>query len=446
MAIALRGTGTVGPNSNGTSTSISLPSGVTAGDVSIINFIQCSSKLASGTIQTLTPPAGWTALYNYNGCVICYRVYQAGDPTSGISCSSTEANWWESACVAYSGCDASPIDQFKMCVASTVGGTFGNKRNKIEAPSVQAAFNAGMYVGCFAKGGPGTSGNTVGTPSGLTSRAGSNNGPVLKICDLALTDGTPTGPYTASITAQDDVCFGGSIILKASGASAATAAAARPILGGFHQKQLNVNTFTLPLEYLDVQDQDLLLFCVDSPDTVTSVPSGFSLVANSVSGSAVAYSKIWSTGDSKTPAFNFSGTNYKDMTTALFRKSGVSASNVSIDQSGSNSSTGSGARTVSPPSMTPANAAELLFLYWGTAGAASGAWSSQPTLTVFEEAGNANTPCNVGYVLPASSPTGTINDTWTRGAGSDTLTAFGVLLTVGGAAGAGAGKSNFLAF
>jgi hypothetical protein len=213
-----------------------------------------------------------------------------------------------------------------------------------------------------------------------------------------------------------------------------------------------VSSYTLMLNYIDVQDQDLVLFLFDSADTATVVPTGFVQISGAVSGSANGYYKVWSTGDSKSPAWTFSAANYKDMYTVCLRKSGSGLVNPTIDQATANSSTGSGARTASPNSMTPADAAELLLLFYGTGNSASGAWSSPPTVTVTLDIGNANAPANLFYILPAASPSGTLNDTWTRAAGaSDTLTALGILIKTssgggGGGGGAGAGGGGFLVF
>lgn len=64
---------------NGTSHSITLPSGATAGDVLLVLF-RISED--SSSVTTITPPAGWTAEGSHTATRVLSRTHVGGDPSS----------------------------------------------------------------------------------------------------------------------------------------------------------------------------------------------------------------------------------------------------------------------------------------------------------------------------------------------------------------------------
>lgn len=369
MAIAFRSTST-GSSTNSTTSTISLPAGTTTGDVTVMFAQQASPATgASGAVPTMTAPSGWTVLNAVNGVIVCWRAYQAGDPSTGITFTSSLTNWWESLAVTYSGCDTTaPIDASCACWAQTANTVSATKFGFYRAPSILPNFNADVLLTLASNGG--SSGGTITPPGGVTQRANTSVGPALNVCEKVLTDGSPTGDFDATgFASANDSHFGMSIALKTAGATAATLAAPRPTFGALWNYDNNAASFTVPLDHLGVQNGDLVLLFTSGLSSV-SLLSGWTQLAGSVQGARIFY-RTWSIGDSTTPAFTVTGGNYVSADAVVLRKAGASAINPTIDTSGINSATG----TVSTPSLTPAAAAEMLLAYFGTRVANAGTWS-----------------------------------------------------------------------
>lgn len=445
MAISVRATST-GPSNNSTTTSISLPSGTTTGDVTFICYKHELGVAWGGTtIRTYTAPSGWTVLVASNSVIVCYRAFQVGDPTTGITATSSAAGWWESIAITYSGADtASPVDTSNPEFQFNSNFTGTQARSICRAPSVCPNYNGSQLLCIFAEGG--SSGKALSLPAGLTARVNTAIGPNIRMADKTLTDGTITGPFDSTVTSPaGNVQFGMQIAVKASGAAGATLAAAQPVVSGFATSVQNVSTRVIPLEELNVQDGDMVCVFMNGPDAVTSVPTGFT--GRSTTLGAQLYTKLWATGDSKAPSFGFGAINYKSFDVALVRKMGVSANPVSFDTQSASSNSGIGSAVGTAPSITPAGANELLFVYIGTQESAAGAWSSVTGGLIDEDicAGGPNARCS--WVQGAASPTGTFSATNTH-ASTVNIAALSALFKVGSGGGGGGSSAvgNFLSF
>jgi len=448
MVIAVRGTPTTGPNSNASSTSISLAAGVTTGDVSIIAYVQARNSYGGGgiTIPVITPPAGYTVLYNQGPMCVCWRAFQGGDATTGISASSTVSDWWESASITYSGLDTSnPIDASNFCNFLSSTATFAVKGSLYRAPSLNPNYDGSRLLCIFASAG--SSGLTIPLPSGLTAQANTGSGPALRLADKALSNGTPTGDFEASVSSPSVLHFGMQIALKASGAAAATLAAARPaICGLYNELTASATPFnqTLLLEQINVQDGDIVAVLISGPEFVTTPPSGYTARASSNLG-ALLYTKTWSTGDSKSPVFTFdgnSGSHYRGIDVALIRKVGVDVNSVNFDQVAQATASGTTTVTVTVGTLTPANANELLIVFFGSSTTNGGTISSVTGGLTVEENNPAGPLSYYGWAQPPANPTGSFSATWASAGAAYSVAAFAALFLVGTGTGGGGGGGS----
>jgi len=429
VAISVRATST-GASANATTGTISLPAGTTTGDVTFIAYFQTMTNYNTGTVPTMTPPTGWTVLYNFGSSVVCYRAFQGGDPSTGITCTSTATNWWESVAITYSGADTTtPIDCFAANPRfAGSGGTFAILPLLCRAPSLNPNYNNSRLLCIFSEGG--SAGTTIALPSGLTAQVNTAVGPALRMADKVLTDGTPTGTFDATVTgAKANLFFGMSIVVKASGAAAATLASAQPTVCGFCNDELNTSTVTLLLDRLNVQNNDLVVFAASGPDTVTSPPSGYTQQSSQLG--AIIYTHPWLTGDTTAPVFTFSAGSFKAWAVALIRQTGVGSGGVNQDQIAVTTATATSNPTTTTTTQTPAGANDLLLVVFGSSTTIAGTWSAV-TAGLTDEVINPSGPgLRFGWVLPAASPTGTFSATWTASSGSVALASAAQLIRIG---------------
>lgn len=440
MAITVRGT-SAGPNSSGTSTSISLPAGVAVGDVSVIAFIQTKANYGGlgATLPTLTPPAGWQVLCNKGGVVVCWRAFQSGDPTTGIACSSSLSNWWESICIAYSGLDtAAPIDSANSFYSVSGIGASIPVNNRYRAPSLNPNFDGSRLLCIYGEGG--STARTIALPSGLTAQVMVTNGPNLRMCDKGLTDGTATGDIDTTCAATRELHFGMQVALKAASAAAATPATTVPRLAALYNETANVTTVALPLDALNVTDGDMVVFfAASASSTVTTAPSGYTQHANT--RSAICYTHLWHTGDTLAPSFTFGAVGYHDLQVAVVRKVGAGAGTVTADQVSSARVTGASPLSVNSDSLTPSAANELLIEYIATGGASSAVtWSGITNTGLTEETISTLGPgSRLSWKQPPASPTGVFSATATETSMTE-LSALTALFSLGATGGGSAAQ------
>jgi hypothetical protein len=259
MAITVRGTST-GGNPNSTTTSLSLPAGVAVGDVSFIAVVHASGVSS----DVITPPSGWTAIINAAGCALFYRAFQAGDPTTGITFTSGSGGFFSTTCIAYTGLDTSaPVGSSNSCYSFGVqsAGTFLG----LHAPSLNPAWNASQLLCVYFDAQ--ASGRTLTLPSGLTSRNVNTAGPSMLLGDIALVGGTATPDYDSSAGLTGTTHAGIQVELKASGASASTAAATHPsVVGLLLQSVVNSAAINVDLASINVHNGDVVaVFATNAP-------------------------------------------------------------------------------------------------------------------------------------------------------------------------------------
>lgn len=402
MAIAFRST-TTGASNTSTTSTISLPAGTTTGDVTVLFCQQATAAGGGGAVPAMTAPAGWTVLVASNGVIVCWRAYQSGDPTSGITMTSSLANWWQSLAVTYSGCDTtSPIDA--SCSCFNISGSATNN-NIYRAPSICPNFNASVLLLLYSRGA--SSASTIALPGGTTGRANTATGPAMRICEMTLTDGTPTGDIDTTQSPTTDSHFGMSLALKTSGASGAVLAPARPTFAGIWNFNRNGSPIAFQLDHLNVQDQDLTIAFLSGAGTAITAPSGWTQLSTQLG--ATAFARTWSTGDPTTPSFTWTGAVFEAIDGIVLRRTGSGAVNPIVDASGANS----GGTTVAVPALTPTTTVDMLLTYFGTRQSGAGTWSGV-TGGLSDIDINATGPCvRLSSLMPAPNPTTAYSATFT---------------------------------
>lgn len=409
MAIAFRANAT-GASVNAATSTIALPAGTTTGDVTVLFAQQATGSAAAGAVPTMTPPAGWTMLVAFNGVIVCWRAWQAGDPATGILFTSNLSGWWLSLAVTYSGCDtAAPIDAACPCFNITGVAVSATFNNIFRAPSICPNFNASVLLTLYSNGG--SAGGTIAVPGGTTSRANTAVGPSLLICEKTLTDGTPTGDIDTTRAANTDSHFGMSLALKASGAVGATLATARPTFGAIFNSNLSTGPIGFPLDHLNVQNGDLVIAFFSGNGTALTAPGGWTQLT-SVQGAWCFYRR-WLTGDSTTPIFSWTGGagTFFAIDGLCLRRAGSGTTNPTIDTSGVNSAT----VTATTPVLTPSGAAEMLFAYIGTRTAAAGTWSGVTGGLSNIDISTAGPSYRFSSLMPSGSPTTSYSATFSVG-------------------------------
>lgn len=417
----------VGPSNFTTSTTLTLPTGYnTAGNVTVAIFTQTMVVNDLTALATFTAPSGWTVLFNTCGTLVCYRVYQSGDPAS-ITASSTGTNWWESIADTYSGVDTTtPIDNFSSFV-TYVGGS-GMSTGLFRAPQLNPKFNNSMLIAGFASNQSSGSPAWSAPPSGFTVRGNTNVGPHIWTGEKALTTGAATGDQ--KITGENGIAghLGFQLALKASGASAATLASPYPYiagLSGFFYGSVGAS-FALALDHVNVQNNDIVVVVVTGAGVLTA-PSGYTN-QNATQG-AVVYTHLWKTGDTVAPVFTWSsGSSYVPYCVYIVRPMG--ASNVYVDQIAGALTSGTTAVTGSTPSLTPAGSSELLLAFFGrNTSSGTDVWSAiSAGLTI--DINSSPLLLVTGNVLPAASPTGVFSATDTVSGQTFGIEAVAALFTV----------------
>ena len=430
MAIALRATA-IGPSVNASSTTITLPTGTVTNDVTIIGVLQ-----ANTLVGALTIPAGWTAIVNTpnSSSAIFYRVFQPGDPSS-ISVTSTVSNWFESCAISYSGCDTTtPIDASNSCwyeVGNAGGSNFTGTvpDNICLAPSVNPNFQNSQLVLIALD--PYISGFTMTAPGGFVRQVFTGTGPNVMIADKALTTGANTGDFevTAHATASGATTaiaahFGCQIALKASGASAATLAAALPTFASIFANSAGASgTITVPVN--NVSNGDLVTVWISTQTGLSATPSGYSLVGGNTG--ALLYTHTWLTSDPTSVSFT-ANSNFATFVVAVLHKTGVSTNSVTLDVSGN----ATGAGSVSVSSLISSTTVDLAVFFSGTRTATSGTITGlSPSMNYDLEATEGPlTPW--GWTADVSSAIGAFTATLTPGSGSNTNDGIAALFMVSG--------------
>lgn len=405
-------------NQSTTTATVGLPTGTTTGDVTVISSVsaQASNSVAGATA---TVPTGWTAVVNIPGFLMCYRAYQAGDPTT-ISITWSASAWVTTGAVTYAGCDtANPIDSAAWCLTADQG----SATPPLRAPSLAPRYPGGQVV-CAYGYGSNSSGITLTLPSGLTSESSSTAGPSLTIADVANgTASTPTGNKDAStLVTSGFLAFGCQVLLKASGAAALTRNANfLETVGLFQSNGFTASSVsTFPLSALGVQVGDLVLLAIASAAATITPPTGWTTAQTSADG--VLCYRVAQSGDTSTPTISFSASAAACYEIVVLRPSyALTSGSVAVDTSGQ--TTGASSTTVATPSVVPATTSDFLAIFAASkGGAATWSLSAGPTRDL---ASNTAASTQFAWEQPSANPSGSF--TWTASATMPTLTAWSLL-------------------
>lgn len=398
MSISVRTTST-GPNNQSTTTTISLPTGTTTGDLTILFGSQ--NVTAGGSAATVTIPSGWTSIYNANGQFACYRLWQSGDPSS-VTVSSTLNAWWHTGMITYIGCDATtPIDVSNGFLYTQSGGQ-ESVNGVYRVPSVNPTYQNDLLVAIVMySNASSVSGPT--TPSGWTSRLTASGGPNFTLYDKQLSSSAATGDLTVtwSATTTSSGFFDTSIMiaLHASGDTAATQAQATVIWNGFHAITVNTSSGTFLLDRLGTQTGDLVVIWGAANTGTLSAPSGYTTKVNS--NNCFLLTRTYQNGDTN-PTLTYTSAGFIGMFALVLR---MSCSAGGVPTIGSiNTATGAGTATI--PSETPLTSYDKLLGLWAEGTTSTSTWTPPSTLTTWTKSGF-GPDFLVADIQPASNPTGT---------------------------------------
>jgi hypothetical protein len=407
MAISVRATST-GPNSFATSTTISLPTGTVANDLTVI-----VGGFDGATVgNSVSIPAGWTTIGNANGMFACYRKFVALDPTTVTFTTSDSAADWETAAASFIGCDTTtPVDTFNSYFELLSSDRTATYR----APSVGPNYTNDLSLACFVNA---TSlGDTQTVPAGYSSVVASTAGPSVLIASKQLSSGAQTGDQFTTATHTNQPKGGFQIALHASGDSAASTAPIVTISGIYNVSPVAAS-ITVPLSRIGAQQNDLAVVLVAATAETISTPAGWTQQAAGTND-VYTFTRFFQSGDSD-PVFTAAASTSQSLIAFLLRATNGGLS--TIDQVHTASGTGSATLAT----QTPGAANDYLVAMWGQATANGDTWTPSGSLT--QEAVVTNGPSLlVQDVQPASVPTGTF--TATASGGSHAVFASEILLT-----------------
>lgn len=369
MAITLRNT-SINAGS-GTSISVSLPTGTTVGDLTIIAG---STNAGTGT-YAINLPSGWTPIFNGGGQCACYRLFQSGDPST-VSLSYGSSVSWGMAAISYIGCDATiPVDTFSSGLSYVSGGSPGNV-GRYTAPSINPSWSNDLLVAIYLES------ITVGVgsptlPTGFTQRVVQNAGPNVSIGDKQLATAAATGPQTATWnTAATWMCVGALVALHASGDTSAIPALPTMSIAAVWGNVALGPAMAIGLDHLGAQIGDLMILSVvpGSNLTITSAPPGWTqqVGANSI----YVYTKTYQAGDAN-PSITASGSGTNIATHLFLLRPNLGADTPTIDVMGN---AVGGANTVLP-SLTPAGTNEYFLGICGQTNVGGTTWTPPGGIT-----------------------------------------------------------------
>lgn len=421
--ITLRGTSR-GPNTNVNSWSLSLPTGTTVGDLTLVSIGQAQS---GSTAPVFTFPSGWTVLYNFNGAAVIYRVFQSGDPSS-ITISSTLATAQLSMAASYYNVDqTNPIDVWGYAVNPQDLLVYTRGRG----PSVNPNYANDRVVVLTIDPYTTNAGSISSVSNGLTTQVSTGVGgaPNMVIADKALTSAANTqnfdvvwssGHGTASLLAHHAI----TVALKTISAVAVTPATPTVDTAGSTRALYMGAISSLRIQLLNFQPKagDLLIAGFACNAVPTTVPAGFTLIQSSANGCAYQYT---ATGrETVNPTFGWSSSLQVVQHTTLYRGVG-SALAVGIDTSSIATAT---AASWTNAALTPtATTNEALHAEaWSTGDA--GTQTIPSTVNAYAASSN---PPSLGmfYMQPSTNPSGTYTVTTGSSVSQSVLTVLLMLST-----------------
>jgi hypothetical protein len=409
MAITLRGT-TSGPNPFSATTTINLPTGTVAGDLTLIVGQYVGATVPNSVSITNT---GWTTLVNCNGMFAIYREFVLGDPTSVVFTSTDGANVWQTAAVSYTGCDsATPIDTFNVFMEVFPSGLTAALR----APSVAPSFGADLLLACFVGN---DTGGVPSTPAGFTSVIGIIGGPAILIASKQLAGAAQTGDAVSTMHNAASPKFGIQIGLHAAGDTPAAPAAPIITWGGMHVVSPFAASITVPLSMINAQQNDIVCVCMAASGETIATPAGWT--AQGAAQDYYLFTRTFQSGDPN-PTFTAAGSNDLTAVSFLLRATngGVSTINVINTQVGSGTPS-----SATLPSVASVTARDYLVATWGQSSANGYTWTPSVGLTTQIQENNGPSIL-VQDLQPSPNPTGAFTAVST---GNPTIFAIELLVT-----------------
>lgn len=392
MAITTRATST-GPSNSATSTTITLPTGTVANDLTVI-----VGGFAGATVgNSVTTPVGWTVIGNANGMFAVYRKFVGGDSNNVTFTTSDSANSWQTVAASFIGCDTTtPVDVFSSffeLLVSDRGVTY-------PAPSVNPNFTNDLLLACFVDGT--TLGDTQSVPSGFSSVIASVGGPSTLITEKQLSSAAVTGNAVTTNQRSNQPKAGFQIALHASGDTPASAAAPQIGICGIYNVSPFATSITVPLSRIGAQQNDLACVLVAANGQTITTPSGWTQQA--VGSDVYTFTRVFQSGDTD-PTFTAGGSTSQSLIAYLMRATNGGLSTI---DGAVHTATGTGSATLA--TVTPAQANEYLVAMWGQSSGNGDTWTPSGSLT--QEALVTNGPSLlVQDVQPAPVPTGTFTAT-----------------------------------
>lgn len=367
MTIAFVAETTNTATSSATSIATTLASTV-VGNLNIVGVSNFQGG-ALGSPTTLAAPSGWTVLLSGAGFLVCYRLYQSGDPTS-MTVTSSGAAYLASGCAAYSGVDATtPVETYTSWIGASQPTATTAQVNLpyIKAPSAAPNHANDMLVTVMGLTFDGSSPQTISTPSGMTSRVANTYGPSLYMFDEQLSSGSPTGDKFASWSEPTNNAvsnMGMNILLKTSGD--ATTGTGAYIFNAGSLGAINFGSSTSfqgNLAWVKPQVGDLIIADFMAAASTITPPAGWNALQSS--GTCQQFYTIWNSSSSLTPTFSVSsGTTYASVVFNVYRAQNAPGYSPVLDSH--SLTTVSSGTSIASAAISPVSTNELLHVFFGT--------------------------------------------------------------------------------
>ena len=333
--------------------------------------------------------------YQRPAFMICYRLWQNGEPTS-VTTTSTAGGWFGSVMATYEGVDAStPIDVATSCMQA-----------RFTTAQRNPQYQGGMSILSYAQ--PGTAAGRERRPRRpATRRDLCRLRPDFGLWDKSISGAPATGNQIVSWS--QNPCPAIQVVLKASGASAASPRAApHTTFAGFDGTTTQIfgggPTISYDLTKYNVQDGDLVIFGFFTGLTITTLAT-FSVLQAS-GGNGAVYYRTWHSGDATSLTWTFNTGGWVGWTLLILRNAeaaGGHGINPVIDTSDLASASSA---TVVASGLVPANTDEMLLCIFGSSTNSSTTWTTPPSGLTADFNDTAGPVIWIGDTYPAANPSG----------------------------------------
>lgn len=411
LGVQYRGT-TTGPTTSATTNVITLPGG-SLGDLTIVSFSQIQT--GAGALLTVTPPVGWTTIFNVNGQGAIYRLAQSGDPTS-ITLTSSTATAWGTIATRYFNVDqTTPVDVSNGCLAATPSVSNPSAAGYYNAPSVAPKYPNDFLVGIWLSSAA-FSGASPTLPTGFNQRVVLNSsGGCVVVADKQLSGTSRTGNQIATWNvATNNINVGIQVALKYAPDSAVASLSAPATWGAAYGTTGNVASTTIPLSKLGAQNGDLVCIFASATTVTITTPTGYTRSA--LVNNNYCFTKVYATSDPD-PVLTNSGTNWTTTSTVCIRAIGTAG--VTLDQVLTAAGTGASSpftATLAP--ATPSSVNNYVLVGYQSSSSSGNTFSTTPANLQQQIVCTFGASIWLGDAQPVSVPTPTYVGTCTAGTSS----------------------------